>query len=72
MEETSLNIMVNGAEHHLPAPLNVAQLLETLQVPATGGVAVLLNGEIARRKDWDDTALSPGDELEIVRATVGG
>ena len=56
----------------MEGPVNLQELLFRFQVPATGGIAVLVNGEVARRVDWAATAVHAEDEIEIVRATVGG
>lgn len=36
------------------------------------GIAIALNGRVLRRKDWAETAVTPGDRIEIVRAMQGG
>jgi sulfur carrier protein len=36
------------------------------------GIAVALNGSVVPRAAWRDTALKPGDSVEIVRARQGG
>jgi sulfur carrier protein len=36
------------------------------------GIAVALNGAVVPRAAWHDTALKPGDSVEIVRARQGG
>ncbi len=39
---------------------------------AARGVAVALNGAVVPRRRWPDTALAPGDVLDIVRPIQGG
>ena len=36
------------------------------------GIAVALNGAVVPRAAWPETALKPGDNVEIVRAKQGG
>jgi sulfur carrier protein len=36
------------------------------------GIAVALNGSVVPRSAWSETALKPGDNIEIVRAMQGG
>ena len=36
------------------------------------GLAVALNGLVVPRSAWGETALRPGDSVEIVRAMQGG
>ncbi len=66
------HIRINGeAEPFTAATLE--QLLEEKAVD-TGqrGIAVALNGAVVPRAAWRDTALKPGDSVEIVRARQGG
>ena len=66
------NIRVNGQDE----PLGVATVAALLEEKAvdTGqrGIAVALNGAIVPRSVWPQTALHPGDSVEIVRALQGG
>jgi sulfur carrier protein len=79
MKETTMtqaavqtDIRVNGQDE----PLCVATLAALLDEKAvnTGqrGIAVALNGAIVPRAAWPQTALRPGDSIEIVRALQGG
>ena len=67
-----MNVIVNGRPQGLDDVLTLADLLARLEMAQQSGVAVLLNGEVARRSEWPRIRLQGGDELEIVRATVGG
>lgn len=67
-----MNIVLNGERRDVENRITLGQLLDDLQVPANGGIAVLLNGEVARRANWENTFVQPEDEIDIVRATVGG
>ena len=66
------NIRVNGQDE----PLGVATLAALLEEKAADtsqrGIAVALNGAIVPRAAWPQTALRPGDSIEIVRALQGG
>ncbi|MDX1574716.1 MAG: sulfur carrier protein ThiS [Kiloniellales bacterium] len=65
-------IRVNGEDRRL----QVGTVLELLRAegvdPGRRGVAVALNGAVVRRADWPGAALSPGDEVEIVKPFAGG
>jgi len=70
-------ICVNGHPESLdaptPNPLTLDALLRSKGVdPAARGIAVALNGQVVPVRRWTETALSPGDELEIVRPFSGG
>lgn len=66
------SINVNGAAR----PLSAATVIELLRQesidPAAKGVAVALNGAVLPRRDWAETALNAGDEIEIVKPFRGG
>lgn len=65
-------IRVNGEDRRLEAA-TVIDLLRAVGVDPEGrGVAVALNGAVVRRGDWPAAALSPGDEVEIVKPFAGG
>jgi sulfur carrier protein len=64
-------IQVNGQPRAARAGMTLAALLEELKL-AGQRVAVERNGELVPRSRHADTALAPGDRLEIVRAIGGG
>jgi sulfur carrier protein len=79
MKETAMtqatvqtDIRINGQNE----PLGVATLAALLEEKAVDtsqrGIAVALNGEIVPRAAWPQTALRPGDSIEMVRALQGG
>lgn len=66
------SIRVNGEERPLAAA-TVSDLLRAEGLdPARRGLAVAVNGAVVRRGDWPAAALSPGDEVEIVKPFAGG
>ena len=67
-----MNIILNGERRGVEGPVNLQELLSRIQVSGTDGIAVLVNGEVARRGSWPTTPVNSDDEIEIVRATVGG
>jgi sulfur carrier protein len=71
-ETIAPHIRINGETERLAA-VTLEQLLEEKAVD-TGqrGIAVALNGAVVPRTAWRDTALKPGDSVEIVRARQGG
>ena len=66
-----IELVVNGEPRTFPAPLSVAQLVESLDL-AGKRIAVEKNGEIVPRSQHADTRLASGDRLEIVVAVGGG
>jgi sulfur carrier protein len=71
VSENAVKIVLNGQAKQLPAPLTVAQLLATLQMPQRG-VAVEINQQIVPRSLHEQHLLRDGDQLEIVSLVGGG
>ncbi|MFY9695513.1 MAG: sulfur carrier protein ThiS [Xanthobacteraceae bacterium] len=71
-QTSEVTIRVNGECE----PLSVVTLDALLAKKAVDtqqrGIAVALNGSVVPRAAWRDTALKPGDSVEIVRARQGG
>ncbi len=64
-------LIINGQSRSFPAPLNVAGLIEKLDLKGKR-VALERNGEIVPRSQFGAMELSDGDALEIVVAVGGG
>ncbi len=72
MNDVATHIRINGETEPFTAA-TLEQLLEDKALD-TGqrGIAVALNGAVVPRAAWRDTAVKPGDSVEIVRARQGG
>jgi len=66
-----IEVKVNGAARRFSAPLDVASLLQQLDM-AGKKVAVERNGEIVPKSAHARTLIADGDQLEIVVAVGGG
>ena len=66
-----MRIQLNGEPFELPAGQTVANLLERLDLTGKR-VAVELNQDIVPRSQHAATALSEGDQVEVVHAIGGG
>ena len=64
-------LTINGQSRSFPGPLNVARLVEELELKGKR-IALERNGEIVPRSQFDQVALADGDALEIVVAVGGG
>jgi sulfur carrier protein len=64
-------VWVNGEPKEVPAGQSIAELLDVLEV-ARDRVAVELNKCLVRRRDWQQTAVTPGSYVEIVEFVGGG
>jgi sulfur carrier protein len=72
MAENANIIRVNGEEEMLAAATLAVLLADKAIDPTQRGIAVALNGAVVPRTAWAETALQPGDRIEIVRARQGG
>ncbi len=68
----SATIRVNGEARALTAATIEQLLIEEGLDPTARGLAVALNGAVATRSNWAATTLTPGDDVEIVKAVRGG
>jgi thiamine biosynthesis protein ThiS len=64
-------IQLNGEQREVPDGLNLAGLIEWLELPGDR-VAVERNLEVVKRANWNETRIEDGDRLEIVRMVGGG
>ena len=67
-----MQILVNGKSTDIGCTNNLAQYLEAIGLSHKDSIAVALNKEIVSREFYQQTPLSEGDELEIVKAIGGG
>jgi thiazole synthase len=67
----TIQIKVNGEHRRISAPASVADLLHELGLDP-GTVAVERNLEIVPKSTYAESALSSGDELEVVHFVGGG
>jgi thiamine biosynthesis protein ThiS len=66
-----MRLTVNGEETELGAAVTVADLVAHYQLEPKK-VAVEVNCDLVRRRDYGSTPLSEGDQVEIVTLVGGG
>lgn len=66
-----MQLQINGQSRELPDGLTVASLLAWLEIKAPR-VAVEVNAEVVVKSRHAQTALRPGDQVEIVTFVGGG
>jgi thiamine biosynthesis protein ThiS len=71
MTNTGIVLSVNGEPIHVPTGSTVADLLQTLALPATH-VAVEHNRRVVPRAEHGSVRLNHGDTVEIVTFVGGG
>jgi sulfur carrier protein len=67
-----VRIELNGEAIELTAGASVAQAVDSLGADTARGVAVAVDGEVVPRSEWDATALSEGQQVEVLQAVQGG
>ena len=70
-EAASIEITVNGESTTIPRGQTILELLEALHLKPDR-VAVELNREIVKQKNWPSIELDPGAKVEIVHFVGGG
>ena len=66
-----MTLHINGESRSVPHLSNLMELVTHLGIGADR-VAIELNRQIIRRKDWDSTPLQDMDKIEIVQFVGGG
>ena len=66
-----MDIVINGERYEAAGTMSLAEAVAVL-TRAPSGVAAALNGAVVRRAAWATTALSDGDQVEVLTAVQGG
>ena len=66
-----MKIFINGETKEVAKELNLSELLRTFSLPQER-IAVELNKEVVRKKDWENIKINDGDKLEVVHFVGGG
>jgi thiamine biosynthesis protein ThiS len=66
-----MTIFINGEARELDDGLTVAAMLDALRLPKQR-VAIELNRRVVRKQEWESTAVSDNDRIEVVHFVGGG
>lgn len=66
-----IEITVNGENKNVEENLNLQALLLKLDLPGKR-IAIELNKNVVRKKDWSNTIVSGQDQIEIIHFVGGG
>ncbi len=69
--EVSLELLVNGEPHAVPAGCSVEQLVDRLGLERRR-IAVAVNRDVVPRSSYAARLLAAGDRVEILEAVGGG
>lgn len=67
-----MQLTINGNIRRLEEAHALAQVLQQLAIETGGGIAIALNDRVVPRAEWESTAVSDGDRIEIIHAVQGG
>ncbi len=66
-----MQILLNGERKEINQEINLIELLNQFSLPSER-VAIELNTEVVRKKDWESIKLKEADKIEIVHFVGGG
>ena len=69
--ENVMKIFVNGEIRELNQEMNLQEFLKHLSMPSER-IAVELNKEVVRKKDWGNIKINDADKIEIIHFVGGG
>lgn len=67
----NITLVINGESRSVPEASNVLMLIRCLGIDENH-IAVELNRNIIRRRDWETTPVHDKDKVEIVQFVGGG
>lgn len=68
---TNIHVTLNGEQRELPGGMSVDDLLENVGMKAEL-VAVEINRELVRKRDFAVRRVDEGDQIEVVEFVGGG
>jgi len=66
-----MKVFINGETKEIETELNLQELLRRFDLPSER-IAVELNREVVRKKDWETIEIKDADKIEIVHFVGGG
>lgn len=66
-----MKVFINGEAREVSQAVDLDSLLELFSLPKQR-IAIEVNEEVVRRKDWEQTKVNDGDKIEIVHFVGGG
>ena len=66
-----MKVFINGETKEIAEEVNLTELLAKFSMPQER-IAVELNKEVVRKKDWENILVKDADKIEIVHFVGGG
>lgn len=66
-----MKVFINGETKEISQQFNLLELLKEFSLPSER-IAIELNREVVRKKDWESILINEADKIEIVHFVGGG
>ncbi len=66
-----MKVFINGETKEIPDEVNLFELLRYFSLPQKR-IAVELNKEVVRKKDWENIKINDEDRIEVIHFVGGG
>jgi sulfur carrier protein len=66
-----MHVFINGETREIDTEMSLSDLLKQLSLPSER-IAIELNKEVVRRRNWETIQIKEADRIEIVHFVGGG
>ena len=66
-----MKLLINSEQKDFSGK-NISELVHSLQMASTNGIALAVNEKVVPRTEWDKFQLNDSDKILIIKATQGG
>lgn len=66
-----MKVFINGETKEISGEVNLSELLANLSLPSER-IAIELNKEVVRKRDWENVKIADADKIEIIHFVGGG
>ena len=66
-----VKVFINGETREISKQFNLLELLKEFSLPSER-IAIELNKQVVRKKDWESILINDADRIEIVHFVGGG
>ena len=66
-----MKLLINSEQKDFSGK-NISELVQSLQMLSTNGIALAVNEKVVPRMEWEEFQLNNNDKILIIKATQGG
>ena len=66
-----MKLLINSEQKDFSGK-NISELVQSLQMLSTNGIALAVNEKVVPRTEWEEFQLNNNDKILIIKATQGG